>query len=401
MTPLVVTRANIGNWSDSELAAMNVAIAQGKAECQARTAAAYTGADLIDLARLCALGQLWPKVIEPASLYLKQGDPRPLLADAYMLRIRAQLRLNQHQPAVTDTEALLKAVPYTPTVAACVDEVLGYLHFVYMPDALTLSALREPLVLAALTASATPGTPQTPQPSPEPLPPHQLYAEGLAFAALQQLAIRPAAADDTVKALDAALPATLSADEQIFVGQQRQRYALLGAPLTGIAPSATLQAPHTPLPSVPAHLTTTALLLFPDWCAQCVRMALQFPETVFKVEGHSAYLYGLLAETVPPRPPDPTAPRPAFNPAYTSAWLQGTPTLVVRPDLLTRFGGADYPLLLLTDANGRLRVLEPVSADEVKPGGTVDAAIAVVGRNFPALAPPAANTPRLPSNSVH
>ncbi|MBE7159129.1 MAG: hypothetical protein INR62_11990 [Rhodospirillales bacterium] len=124
------------------------------------------------------------------------------------------------------------------------------------------------------------------------------------------------------------------------------------------------------------------MLLFPDWCAQCVRMGPRIPSTVFTVQGHSAYVYGLLAQTVPPRKLDPALTNTAFNPAFAGSLLTETATVTVPPETLQRFEATDFPLMLLTDARGVLRVLEPVGAQDLEEGGEVDAAIALVGRNF-------------------
>ena len=59
---------------------MTVAIRNAKASCDARNPAAYTGPDLVDLARLCALGQQWPAVIDAATRYIAiPTSPNPSL----------------------------------------------------------------------------------------------------------------------------------------------------------------------------------------------------------------------------------------------------------------------------------------------------------------------------------
>ena len=69
--PLEITRRLPSiNWSDSETAALAVAVKQAKEQCSSRTPSQYTGEDLIAYARLCALGQQWPTVQEAA-------DPLP------------------------------------------------------------------------------------------------------------------------------------------------------------------------------------------------------------------------------------------------------------------------------------------------------------------------------------
>ncbi len=393
--PLEVTRHNIANWSDVEIAAMNVAVAKAKTACDARGPADYTGSDLIDLARLCSLGQQWPAVLDAAGRYIASPtQPKPLLAEAYIAQTEAHLRLKGEPAALASELALLNAVPYTPDVGDCTDEVLAYMRYVHTDDALTVARARQPLLLDALRSTPKLPGPTTPTPpgAPEPTPPnppapntssvHDLYADGLLLPTLLQLAARPIEAQAALADLDKALPAALPPDDLLRIAASRRQFALLGKPLTGVTPLTSLSSPADKLPALPAHGTITALLLFPDWCAECVRLGPNLPETVFKVEGHSAYLYALLAQTVPPRKPDPRLANTAWNPAYAAALLAETPTVTVSPDTLTRFEATDFPLLLITDADGVLRVLQPITAQDLQPGGDLDAAIALIARNF-------------------
>ncbi len=391
--PLEVTRHNIANWSDVELAAMNVAIAKAKAACQARSPETTQAPDLVDLARLCSLGQEWASVVAAASRYIASPlAPKPLLPDAYVAQTEARLRLKQEPAALQSALEMLKAVPYTTDVGDCIDEALGYMRFVHTADALTLAEARQALLLDALRVTPAPQSAPANTAAPATMSASVLYAQGLLLPALQQLAAMPAAAGSSVTALDAALPTKLSSDDTLLVAKQRRRYALLGKPLTGIHPMKSLSMPNDALPALPANSAITAMLLFPDWCAQCVHLGSQLPLTVFTVEGHSAYLYALLAETLPPRKPDPKITNTAFSPAYAAALLAETPTVTVPVATLSRFEADDFPLLLLTDTRGVLRVLQPVGAQDLQPGGDVDAAIALVGRNFNTPHPPAPAT---------
>ena len=407
MHPFNVTRHNVANWSEIELAAMRVAIAQGRDACLARPAETYSGAVLLDLAHLCALGQQWGPVATAAGRYLSEKtEPKPLLPDAYVTRIDAELHLRDEPAALADALAMLTAVPYTPDVADSIDEALDYLRFVYTGDALRLAAARQPLLIAALRKSsgsaaqltagvaavqpAAVGGSHPGDPLPPTVPVHQLFAEGLQLAALQQLAAQPEAAAGTAKQIKAELPSALPPDEALRIAAALRAYALLGQPLPALKPRAWLQqAGHKP-PPLPALRTITGLLVFPDSCAECRRLGGQLPETVFAVEGHSAYVYGLLLETVPPRLPPKDAngaAEVAFAPAFAAAALAGTATVAVEANTLPELASDDYPLLLLTDARGIVRVVQPVSIEALGDGGAVYSAIHRVGENFPLTAP--------------
>ena len=413
MHPLDVTRHSVANWSDVEIAALKVAINRAQKGCAARDPKSYTGEDLIDLVRLCSLGQRWPSVVQAATLYINADTPaKPLLAQAYAGQIDADLHLKDEAAALVSARTMLTAVPYDTLTAETIGEAVSYMQFVDTSDALALATARQPLLLARLQATASSATEATPSADEPPQSLHELYADGLALPALQQLAkLPPADVAATVTALDAALPQTLSPDDAIPIAASRRRYALLGKPLPKIAGLSYLSMPNE-LPELPAKNALTALLLFPDWCAQCVRMGSQFPETVFTVEGHEAYVYGLLAQTVPPRkpmlpPPGSTAKdAPAstaylpsdYNPSDAANLLRETPTIVVGPALLDQFAATDVPLLILTDPQGIVRVVQPVDQDALTRGGTIDSAIARVGAQWPSpLLTPKKPAPGVPA----
>jgi hypothetical protein len=415
--PLELTRHSISNWSDTEVAALTVSMAHAKAACAARDPKTFTGADLIDLAKLCSLGQNFPAVINAAKLYIAADAPRPQLTQAYADLIDSQLRLKDESSALASSQAMLAAVSYDTLTAETIDEALHFMQFVYTPDALKLALAREPLLLSTLTApaAATPPTPTYPTAEP-PQSLHELYADGVFLATLQQLAKAPSTSvTATLTALNAALPPTLAPDDAIPIALTRRRYALLGQPLPNLNHPAHPANPRHPVtlttldildkpPELPVRNVITALLLFPDWCAQCIRMDTKLPETIFTVAGHEAVLYGLLAQTVPPNPPptSTTPPTAGFTPADATNALRHTPTLVVDPSFLDQFAVDDVPYFILTDTQGIIRVLQSVSDEAINPGDTVDSAIARIGAQWPSplLKPPppptsspTANTP--------
>jgi hypothetical protein len=156
---------------------------------------------------------------------------------------------------------MLNAVPYTNVADETLDGALHYLQLAFMPDALTLYAARQPILLAALRNSR-PSTTATATETPVPI--HTLYADALAFAALQQFAGDPQAAAKTIAAVDAALPATLEPDDSIPIGETRRQYALLGTHLPGIPLSLSLFS-VTETPRINTNYgSSTVLFLFPN-----------------------------------------------------------------------------------------------------------------------------------------
>jgi hypothetical protein len=385
MRPLERTRSYIGNWSDTEISALTVAMARAKAECDARDATSFAGEDLIDLAQLCSVGQEFANVEIAAQRYLAAEGEKPHATRAYADLLDAQLHLKQETEALATAQKMLSTVAYETLAADVIDETISYMQFVHTVDALTLSAAREPLLLARMKAVVDSSAPTQDSEPTQTL--HELYTDGIAYAALQQLSGMPSA--DTVKALDAALPAQLAPDDAIPIAVSRKRFALLGKPLPKLMVKSYLSMPGT-TPQLPAQNAVTGLLLFADWCAQCVSMGQRLPQTVFTVERHEAYLYGMMAATVPQHPqPQSSAAQPAhatFDPAEASNLLRETPTMIVNMDVLNDLTAMDVPFLVLTDSQGIVRVLQPVGEDALIPGGLIDSAIARVSERWPAPA---------------
>jgi hypothetical protein len=233
MRPVEITRATVANWSDIEQSSLSVAIKQAAVACAARPATDYTGAALVDLSRLCALGFTWPAATAAANRYIhEEALPKPRLAEAYALLINAELQLKDEHSTLTDALAMLTAVPYTSVVADSTTQAISYMHLLYTLDAVTLATKRQPLVLSALH-SASPEVIPTPDTPPSTA---DLYKQALVLAELQQLQADPAAAQKTVTALESAVSSALTNDDLVAINRLRDRYALLGKPLASITP---------------------------------------------------------------------------------------------------------------------------------------------------------------------
>ena len=149
------------------------------------------------------------------------------------------------------------------------------------------------------------------------------------------------------------------------------------------------------LPRVCPHLAfqsparSPPLLLFPDWCAQCLRLAAQIPQGPFQVEGHPARMFPLLVQTVPPQKLPPNLAPEAFNPAYAADALKSVSPILLTPAALETLHAADFPVLLLVDQKGSIRFMDVVDENALRPGNVVDSAVAFLGKP-PAKQPSAA-----------
>ncbi|NYF81160.1 hypothetical protein [Granulicella arctica] len=385
--PLEITRRSIANWSDSETEALGIAIKQASEACSERSPEQFSGDDLIAFARLCSLGQQWPSVSSAAARYIGSTEPKPQLTQAYAYQIDAALHANDAKAGLASSLAMLQAVPYDSLVDETIRSTLHYLQLAFTPDALTLYAAREPLILQAL---------RTPPPTAA-MPIHVLYADGLAYAALQQFAGDPQAAAKTISELDLATPSSLSPDDSIPIAETRRQYALLGTHLPRIPLTVSLfSVGETPRIN-PNYGNATVFFLFPDWCAQCVRMAQQLRPTLYRISQNDVHLYGLLAQPAPSvaAPPHASArsrsvgkePPEPESPKTPSELLRGTPTLIVPPATIATFAATDFPLLIATGPDGIIRFIQPAPENALNPGDFLDQVTNHIAQQWPRETP--------------
>jgi hypothetical protein len=283
------------------------------------------------------------------------------------------------------------------------------LQLAFTPAALRLYAARQTILLAALR-----GPQRLPTGTNTEVPLHILYADGVAYAALQQFGGATQSAVTTVAELDAALPIPLQPDDSIPIAETRRQYALLGAHLPAISFTSSVFAPNETPHINPNYGTATVLFLFPDWCAQCIRLAQQLYPTLSRVNQSDMgeiHLYALLAQAaplaaapkIPPKPPPPRSKSSASKPAQPEPpktpleQLQGTPTLVVAPDTLTQFAAADFPLLIAIDHEGIVRFIEQANETALMPGDFFDQITMNIAKQWPVQTSPPAASPTTPA----
>ena len=386
MRPFDLTRKSMSNWSDSEVGAFVVAMKNAGAACQARKPEMFTGDALISYTKLCSLGQQWAVMGEAAGRYIDSDDKeKPLLATAYGFKLESKLHAQDVTEILAVEKSMLQDVPYEAIADTVTNEALAFLELAYTADALRLHAMRQPLLLAALT-SAKPA-----------LPRHVLYEDGLAKAALEQYAGLPEDAAKTVAALDAVvgteLAPNLTPDDAIPIEHARTRYGVLGKPLPKLTFALSLQDPNDKPHINPDYGSATGLLLFPEWCAVCVRMAPEVWDAMGRLGPEEIRVYSLVAEKTPDKAAlkaaalKPMGPPAADAPAKTpSEMLLHTPTQVVPPETLALFAADDFPFVIVVDHSGIVRFAEPGTETELEAGGPLDRVVHHVAEQWPAKA---------------
>jgi hypothetical protein len=227
----------------------------------------------------------------------------------------------------------------------------------------------------------------------------------------------PDAAAASFAELDAALPPNLSPDDAILTAASRRQYKLLGAPLPAIAAAAWLW--DTPFTVLPRGFGTnfgaaTILLLFPDWCAQCVSMGPQFTTGFASLGANNVRFYALLAQANQKPPtlleasrltvtsisggPPKASRTPASSPSKPDTphvdvkisaaptgmeLLMGTPTLIVPRETLNTFVATDFPLLIAADHDGIVRYIQPAPENAMVSGGLVEQVAERIQQQWP------------------
>ena len=387
LRPFDATRKAMSNWSDTEVTAFAVAIRNASAACMARQPDEFAGDALIAYARLCSLGQKWDVMGAAAGRYIDSDDKaKPQLATAYGYKLESKLHAQDVTEILAVEKSMLQELPYDSVADVVTNEALSFLQLAYTREALTVHTMREPLLLAEMKS----GKPA--------LPRHVLYEDGLAMAALEQYAGDPEAAKTTVSELEAAAGTGLLPDDAIPMAAARARYDLLGKKLPAIQYELSLkdvkEKPHIN----PDLGAATSLLLFPEWCAMCVRMAPDIWDAVTRLGPQSIRTYALVAEKTPDKAAmlaeqlkpmgTPAAPVRAVEvrPKSASELLLHTMTLVVPPETLKTFAAEDFPFLVVVDHSGVVRFAQAAPEDALSPGGFLDRVATHVAERWPAPA---------------
>ena len=270
--PVDITHRDISNWSDIEQNALSVAVGQAKAACIEREQVTYVGDHLIGYARLCALGQQWPEVYQAATLYINSGDEeRPQLAQAYALEVQADLNLKQEKDALGTCIAMLKVIPYNALVDDVTTGAARYMQFAYTNDALELLINRQRVLLGLLRGAQPDGGDWPTEPTVSPIPLHTVVQHALDNAALHQYMGRPGMAARIIEDIDEAMPKEL-----------------LGTKMPELKSAVSLMAPVETPAAKPVFGNVTVFLLFPPWCAQCVRLGSQMKDAMEREQGKMA-----------------------------------------------------------------------------------------------------------------
>jgi hypothetical protein len=367
MQPLDVVRNSLENWSDPELAALAAGMRKAKQACGEANLTYYSGEDLYDLARLCALGQDWNATNTAALKYVQQGQDAPRRARAYALSINALIHLNGLLQAEETARRMLQQLPYDAAVEESVSYLTTYLAQSLDPAAMELASLHRPLLIDAIATG---------------VPLQELHGnDAVSLGALYDCAMqgafleRYAGADQDAAVIVAELKGALGKVTAVAVEDQRLiaaidlRYSLLGARLPSVEAYKSLQSP-TAKPKISlARGSITVLVLFPEWCTQCRKMMKPMTVLALKAGATKLHVYGLLFEDAQQRVLE-SGVKAYGDESFKD--LLGTSTLLVSPTMADMFGAIDYPMAIVTDRNGNICFLGTLASNAFAANGFME-----------------------------
>jgi len=376
MHPLDVVRSSFDNWSDSELAAVSVAMHKASAACQQARPKDYTGDDLFDLAHLCSLGQSWNLAHQVAQEYIARG-PEAHRTRAYAMDVTALVRMNATEDALKTTCEMLSTQPYDAEVAYTLQTMKGLMEQMDRPDALSLAlslAIEEhPKILEALRHHA----PLTEAHGEAVISLGSLYESAMRLAFLQRYNMDKDGAAKTVADLEEAVPTEtpLGAEDRNVIDRIRTQYRLLGAKLPALEVKRSLFSDTSKAQIDPDFGEATVLMLFPDWCISCRGETKTLTQFAAANSDTPIHAYGLIfADNF--GADDFGAPgQSASTHEENLKDLAGTSTLLVTPAAARSLGGIDYPLGIVVDKAGIVRFVGVLPVDAFNGDGYIEQVI--------------------------
>jgi thiol-disulfide isomerase/thioredoxin len=365
MHPLDVVRRSLENWSDAELGALSVGMHKAKEACDADKPEDYSGDDLYDLARLCALGQEWNGANTAAQHYIA-SRLEPHRAQAYALSVNAMVHINAIDLAVQTTREMLGRLPYDAEVAYAVRYMKDQLEQASNPLALKLAAEEHPAIVAALAQNM----PLKAAHGDAVMSVGALYESAMEVAFLDRYNGDDAAAQVAAADVEGALHATaaLAAEDKQLIGAVSIRYGQLGARLPGVKVLRALESPSAKAQIDTHFASATVLVLFPDWCGGCRKMMKTLTEFASVNTDTPIHAFGLVFAD------DSVIPVQSAHEEILKE-LRGTATLVVPDTTAQTFGATDYPLGIVLDRTGRIRFIDSLPGDAFNGGGYIEKVI--------------------------
>ena len=373
MHPLEVVRSSLDNWSDAELGALTTGIRKARDACEADRPEQYTGDDLFDLARLCALGQDWSGDNAAALAYVASRLEKHR-AQAYALSVNALVHMDALYLALETTREMLRVLPYDAEVAYAVRYMKDELDRRSSTKAFELAGEEHPVLVAALAKHM----PLMAVQGGAVMTMGALYESGMELAFWQRYANDLPAAAATEADIDHALDAAsgIPAEDAARMAGVRSRYGLLGKHIPAILLIRSLESAAAKAALTIDQGAITVLVLFPDWCGSCRRMMKPLTEFAKVKKMGPVRAFGLVFED------DSMIPEHAGHEQLLKE-LKGTATLVVSPTTVQTFSADEFPLAIVLDGHGTVRFIGILPANAFDGNGYLEKTIQKITRANP------------------
>lgn len=362
MKPLDLVRKNLDNWSDAELNALADGMRKANETCKQLSPADYSGEDLYQLERLCALGQNWNATNAAASQYLKSND-LPHRAHSYAMSLESLVHLGSMPEAVHTAEKMLHELPYDAVVAQSFWYLIVQLATKFDPEAEELAKKQQPFLLEALKKGVS--LKEAYGDATINLGP--LYQEGMQLVFLQRYAKEDRAAAQSYADLKNALAEVSlpDADDAQLIKKVNTQYALIGKPLPVIDLTSSMSALTSKPKILRGNGSAVTVVLFPEWCVQCINMMGPLTQFAFRNGDSHFNAYGIM---IPYKVSEGgEAPKDEHLKD-----LKGTPTFVTTDAAADQLGATDYPFAIVTDRTGIVRYVGTIPSNAFDPGGYME-----------------------------
>jgi thiol-disulfide isomerase/thioredoxin len=325
----------------------------------------YSKDDLYDLAHLCAFGQDWNPATAAALRYLAGRAPEHR-AQAYAICVGAYVHLNAIDLAVTTTRQMMRTEPYDAEVAYTMRYMKDYLETAGNPEALKLAEDEHEKIIDTLSK----GMPLQATYGDAVVNTGLLYEMAMEAAFFERYAGNNAQAASYMSDVERALPphAVLTGEDRQEIDSARTQYHLLGTELGHIAVIRSYKTATTKTKidtNIGAEFgAATALVVFPDWCVQCMKMMPTLTQFAEANADTPVYAFGLIfKENGEVSAPD------------TQKELLGTDVLEVSKETAHSFGTTDYPLGIVVDHAGVIRFIGALPGDAFNGDGYMEKVI--------------------------
>lgn len=354
MHPFEATRADIGNWSETEQAALAVSITTALHECQRLEAStAFEGEELFALARLCALGQRWPGAYSASVRYVRlvEGKPRPQhLVQGYYLLVQALLNLQRIKDAIETLDVLSKTLPLNAQSAAVFDMAIDGLSVPRLDFALKAAAIYQPLLLGCIASPC------------EGLSPVQAQIRAYTNLALLLYASKATEAEAGLRELDQAVtahPSQLDPGDEYLTAMARRQYLALDKPFPSaqLLPRTGENSGNTLYAAEPAK--ANLYLFVPETCGGCKQLVKQAIDSRNNLNALASVRVALLHS---PIPADPEVLKPLAP--FAAALLP--------EEFLRQLGITSVPVIVVTDKQNRVRFISNVDTNWFAPKGRAE-----------------------------